>query len=77
MPKGHKEGCQCVICRRTDVVLKIPSFSIGQQVKVIGHVKDIPIGTTVMVDGMSTPRGMYKIIFRNRRCWVDENLIKE
>ena len=61
---------------KVETVESILDFSLGQQVWVTEGVRDIPSGTIVFIDGKSTPEGKYKVIFRNRPYWINENLLR-
>ena len=58
-------------------IIEPVSFSRGQQVRVTERIRDIPAKTIVFIDGMSTPKGKYKVIFRSRRYWVNDSLLEK
>ena len=60
-----------------NIIIEPTSFSRGQQVRVTERIWDIPAKTIVFIDGMSTPKGKYKVIFRNRRYWVNDSLLEK
>ena len=82
MPKGHKLGCNCSICRRTRAKQKVvPEIvetalkirPIGQQVVTTRQIRankglSIPTGTCTTIQGYS--QGKYKIEYRKVFAWV-------
>ena len=82
MPKGHKSGCNCPICRKTkpkqevvpEIVETAPKIRpIGQQVVTTKQIRanmglSIPTGTCTTIQGYH--QGKYKIEYRKVFVWV-------
>ena len=78
MPKGHKSGCQCAVCKRIANSNEPTVRPLHQQVVLIKPTRKVPEGTNTTIEGVNIGANgiQYKIIYRANYFWVGEEDIK-